>query len=198
MSTDEHPAGSWENCPACFSDSPPFVPPKWLDGEDMAVLQGVIDARNAASFSPFAAQVDGNDNMDIDPIEPLAPATSPAPLHMTDDNHEGIYIPRTADQHTALVHRFWYEIHQDWLDDERARNDAVDSVDPMQYDLTEMAEAVCNENQHGCRPYPTRADMMRHDWNRRQNCIYTIGLLRTETDPTTRSQTTDHHSATGS
>jgi hypothetical protein len=56
------------------------------------------------------------------------------------------------------------------------REGAAGSINPLEHDLVEMAEAVRNEHQHGCRPYATKGNIMRHDWDRRDNCIYTIDI----------------------
>jgi hypothetical protein len=105
----------------------------------------------------LAPQDKANNDIDVDAIEPLPPAASCVPVSNHDDIYEGIYIPQTDAEHVALVQRFRDEIHQDWLDDEMQQEGAVGSVNPLDHDLVEMAEAVRNQHQHDCRPYATGA-----------------------------------------
>jgi hypothetical protein len=49
-------------------------------------------------------------------------------------------------------------------------------INPLEHDLVEMSEAVRNLHQYGCRPYATRGNIMRHNWDREANCVYTIDI----------------------
>jgi hypothetical protein len=115
-------------------------------------------------------------DMDVEPIDPIPPASTPAPMQASIDVFEGITVPTNPTEHALLVQRFRDEVYQDWVDDQMSRYNLRGAVSAYELDIVELQEAMHVRGQDGGMPYATMANIRRHDWNRAADCIYTIEI----------------------
>jgi hypothetical protein len=88
--------------------------------------------------------------------------------------YDGIFMPETLAEIEALVGLFREEIYQDWSRDLLRLYGINQVLDAHQLDHAEREEALRMQGQPGVLPFITRADIIRHDWSRHSDCIYTI------------------------
>ncbi|KAJ9119918.1 hypothetical protein QFC24_005401 [Naganishia onofrii] len=158
-----------------------------------------FDAQNSPPFVPSElgdVNMEGDNimnNIQVEPIlpiqlghldHPIQPVLPIPPLHPVQamilplpaiDVVADIVAPKTPAEKREMVQRFRDEV---WRDEVKGmmREDGMDNID-MDYndqDMIIFIDALQNVNATGTTPVMVVGDIMRHDWTREGNCVYTL------------------------
>jgi hypothetical protein len=135
---------------------------------------------NEACKTPVSSAAGDDEDSNVSEMEPLPPADphchNEAANNMNDDINDELYIPCNTADHRTLVHQFRNEILHDWIAEDRGQLGLFESFDAHQHDMAELGTALQNDNKLGNKIYISTAHILRHDWDRRADCQYTIEI----------------------
>lgn len=158
-------------------NSPPFNPGDWpprFPTEEQLACENQYDR---ADISSPVAPLSSDDNSDISDMEDLPCVDDNEGLDANDMNNDmefELYIPRNREETQTLIHQFRKEILRDWVSDDRAQIGLHEPFDPHQLDMANLGRALLSKNELGNKTFITQSNIMRHDWNRLHDCIYTV------------------------
>lgn len=128
----------------------------------------------SANFVAFDAP-DQEENDQVIVEMPLLPgAIAVAPMPFNNDVFYGIYAPTNDEQREQLVQFFREEIYQDWNDDLLRLMGVYDGIDAHDHDIAALSYSIDHQGQPGVLPWITVDDIIRQDWSRRSDAIYTV------------------------
>ncbi|KAJ9091314.1 hypothetical protein QFC20_007662 [Naganishia adeliensis] len=137
-----------------------------------------VQGGQTAELAVLSAQNDAGDaHLAVDML-PMPATVAPAPVPIHNDVLEGIYVPTIEAQHQQLVDSFREEIYQDWNNDLLRLMGVYDGIDAHEHDIAKLSYPVQHHGEPGVLPFVAVECILRQDWSRRNDCIYTGGQRR--------------------